>query len=82
MQLDDNRWMNVSAHCSALPDCTLDLHNRAGDIVKGQYKDNSVLKKDAKIGLETHNTNTTDPSQRRHHQSQRNKYPLRCIMTH
>ena len=32
MQLDDNRWMNASAHCSALPDCTLDLHNRAGDI--------------------------------------------------
>ena len=32
VQLDDNRWMNASAHCSASPDCTLDLHNRAGDI--------------------------------------------------
>ena len=24
--------MNASMHCSALPDCTLDLHSRAGDI--------------------------------------------------
>ena len=46
----------------------MDLHNRAGDIVKEQYKDNSGLKNNAKIGLETHNTNMADPSQRRHHQ--------------
>ena len=75
MQLDDNRWMNANAHCSALPDCMLDLQNRAGDIVKGQYEDNSGLKNDAKIGLETHNTNTKDPLQCGHHQLQCKIYP-------
>ena len=35
--MDDNRWMNASAHCSALPDCMLDLHNRAGDIKDIKY---------------------------------------------
>ena len=35
-------WMakdeRMHMHCSALPSCTLDLHNRAGDIIQNEGK--------------------------------------------
>ena len=53
MQLDDNRWMNASAHCSALPDCTLDLHDRAGDIQRKAHIITLLGRKDQDASVAT-----------------------------
>ena len=42
--------MNASTHCSALPDCMLDLHNRAGDIKYIIYN-MRLMRKAAEMGI-------------------------------
>ena len=44
MKCYKNSWCNWMTICSALPDCTLDLHNRAGDIsIKVMIKSHKIL---------------------------------------